>query len=135
MTAQKGSEFLLKMEDTGTPDTYNVVGGFRSNSFRINNETIDITSKDSAGVRELLSGGGIQSFTCSGSGVFVNEATFSQIEGVARDKTLNTWQIIVPGYGTYEGDFQITDMEYSGEHNGEMTYSLTLESAGAITFV
>lgn len=134
MAAQHGKDFLLKIEDAGTPGTYLDVGGFRSNSFRMNNETIDITSKSSNSMRELLNGGGIQSFTASGSGVFIDDTAFSDVEGLARSKALHKWQIIVPDFGTYEAEFQITDLEFSGEHNGELTYSLTLESSGAVTF-
>ncbi|MCK5042172.1 MAG: phage major tail protein, TP901-1 family, partial [Sphingomonadales bacterium] len=114
---------------------FTTVGGFRSNSFSINNETIDITNKDSSGVRELLSGGGIQSFSLSGSGVFMDDAAFALAEQVTRNKESRNWQVIVPGYGTYQGLYQITSLEFGGEHNGEMTYSLAMESAGIIAFV
>ena len=134
MAAQKGSEFLLKIGDGGGPEAFTTVGGFRSNSFTINNETIDITNKDSGGVRELLSGGGIQSFSASGSGVFMDDAAFATVEAAVRAKSTDNWQVIVPDYGTYEGPFQITSLEYGGEHNGEATYSLSLESAGALSF-
>ena len=36
--------------------------------------------------------------------------------------------------GVVEGPFQITALEYSGSHNGEATYEITLASAGALTF-
>ena len=41
----------------------------------------------------------------------------------------------MPDFGTLEGPFQLTALEYSGEHNGEVAYELALESAGAISFV
>ena len=134
MAAQKGSDFLLKMEDTVMAGTFNTIGGFRSNTLRLNNETIDATNKDSAGVRELLTGGGIQSFSASGSGVFLDDAAFGFAEAAARTKTTDKWQVIIPDFGTYEGTFQITSLEFGGEHNGELTYTISLESAGALTF-
>ena len=42
--------------------------------------------------------------------------------------------LIVPDFGTIEGLFQISSLEFSGEHNGEVTFDLSLESAGALTF-
>lgn len=136
MAAQKGSDFLLKIGDGDSQaEGFTTVGGFRSNSFSINNETVDITNKDSSGVRELLSGGGIQSFSLSGSGVFMDDAAFALAEQVTRNKESRNWQVIVPGYGTYQGLYQITSLEFGGEHNGEMTYSLAMESAGIIAFV
>jgi TP901-1 family phage major tail protein len=134
MAAQKGSDFLLKIGN-GDPltETFTTVGGFRSNSFSINNETVDITNKDSAGARQLLSGGGVQSFSLSGSGVFMDDAAFATAEQVVRSKESRNWQVIIPTFGTYQGLFQIKSLEFGGEHNGEMTYSLAMESAGAVT--
>lgn len=134
MVAQKGSEFLLKIGDGGGSEVFATIGGFRSNGFSINNETVDVTSKDSSGVRALLAGAGVQSFSASGSGVFVDDTAFGLAHTAATAKTIDNWQIVVPGHGTYEGPFQISSLEFAGEYNGEMTYSLSLESAGAITF-
>ena len=135
MAAQKGSDFLLKIGDGVEPtEGFTTIGGFRSNSFTINNETIDVTSKDSGGVRQLLDGGGIQNMAANGSGVFMDDASFALAEAAARGNTTGNWQIIVPDYGTYEGPFQISSLEYGGEHNGEATYSINLESAGAVSF-
>jgi TP901-1 family phage major tail protein len=44
------------------------------------------------------------------------------------------FEIVIPDLGTYQGKFQITTLEYAGEYNGEMTYSITLESSGAVVF-
>ena len=40
----------------------------------------------------------------------------------------------MPDFGTLSGAFQVTALEYSGEHNGELAYQMALESAGAIAF-
>ncbi len=130
----KGSDFLLKIGNGSSPETFATVGGFRSNGFAINNETVDVVSKDSSGIRALLAGAGVQSFSASGSGVFVDDASFGSVHIAATAKTINDWQIVIPGHGTYEGAFQITSLEFAGEYNGEMTYSLSLESAGTISF-
>ncbi|MEM7567542.1 MAG: phage tail tube protein, partial [Pseudomonadota bacterium] len=37
-------------------------------------------------------------------------------------------------FGTIEGPFQITNFELAGNHEGEVTFEIALESAGAITF-
>jgi TP901-1 family phage major tail protein len=47
---------------------------------------------------------------------------------------VNNAQVIVPDFGTIEGLFQISALEFAGEHNGEVTFDLSLESAGALTF-
>jgi len=40
----------------------------------------------------------------------------------------------VPDFGRIEGPFQITALEYRGDHAGEVTFEMAFESAGALTF-
>ena len=48
---------------------------------------------------------------------------------------LIAYQIVVPDFGRIEGPFQITSLEYRGDHAGEVTFEMAFESAGALTFV
>ena len=54
MAAQKGSALLLKIgaDATAAPasDTYTTVGGLRSTGISMNDEAVDVTTKDSSGV-------------------------------------------------------------------------------------
>ena len=43
-------------------------------------------------------------------------------------------EIAIPDFGTVQGPFQIVSLAFAGEHDGEMTYDLALESAGPLTF-
>jgi TP901-1 family phage major tail protein len=52
----------------------------------------------------------------------------------AQTAAFDSFQVIVPDLGTFTGTFMIATMGYSGEFNGEVTYDLTLESSGYITF-
>ena len=45
-----------------------------------------------------------------------------------------SFQVIIPDFGTIQGRFQITSIEYAGSHNGEATYEMSLASAGALSF-
>lgn len=42
--------------------------------------------------------------------------------------------MIIPNFGVVEGPFQITSIEYAGQHDGEATYELSLASAGSVSF-
>jgi len=44
------------------------------------------------------------------------------------------FQVVVPDFGTLQGAFQISALEYSGQHDGEAVYELSLASAGALSF-
>jgi TP901-1 family phage major tail protein len=132
MAAQKGAALLLKINTTGS--TYVTVGGLRSTSITLNDEAVDVTNKDSSGNRTLLADGGIHSMSVSGSGVFTDSSTETTLKDAMNAAAFKNFQVIVPDFGTYTGAFMVASLEYAGEFNGEVTYSVTLESSGAITF-
>ena len=132
MAAQKGAALLLKINTTGT--TYVTVGGLRSTSITLNDEAVDVTNKDSAGNRTLLADGGVFSLSISGSGVFTDSAAEDALRTAMNASTFKNFQVIIPDFGTYTGEFMVASLEYAGEFNGEVTYSVTLESSGAITY-
>ena len=138
MAAQKGSALLLKIGADNTAaasaDTYTTVGGLRSTSITHNDEAVDVTTKDSANVRELLANGGIQTVSISGSGVFTDAASETTLKGAFGASALSNFEVIIPDFGTYQGKFMLASLEYAGEYNGEVTYSVTLESSGSIAF-
>jgi len=51
------------------------------------------------------------------------------------DGEVPRFQVVIPDFGTVEGPFQITALEYAGSYNGEATYEISMASAGAISFV
>lgn len=134
MGAQKGKDLLLKLdfEQTGS---FATVAGMRSRRIAFNAETVDVTNADSAGRwRELLEGAGVRRASISGSGIFKDAASDASVRELFFDGAVRTWAVVVPDFGTISGPFQVTSLEYSGEHDGEVTYELALESAGALTF-
>ena len=132
MTAQKGKDLLLKIEDGGN---FTTVAGLRSNKLAFNARTVDVTDAESAGRwRELLGGGGVQHASVSGSGIFKDAASDELVRQAFFDGAIADWQVIVPSFGTISGPLQITALEYSGQHDGEVTFDIALESAGALTF-
>jgi TP901-1 family phage major tail protein len=134
MTAQKGKDLLLKIDSDGA-GTFVAVAGLRSRRIAFNAESVDISNADSAGRwRELLAGAGVKRASISGAGIFKDAATDANVRQVFFDGTIRNWQVIVPDFGTLAGAFQVTSLEYSGEHNGEVAYELALESAGEISF-
>ena len=132
MTAQKGKDLLVKIHD-GTG--FVTVAGLRSRRIAFNAESVDITHAESAGRwRELLEGAGVKRASVSGRGLFKDAATDALMRQTFFDGAVRTYQIVIPDFGHVEGPFQIASLEFAGEHNGEVTYELALESAGALTF-
>jgi TP901-1 family phage major tail protein len=132
VAAQKGKDLLIKMHDGSS---YVTVAGLRSRRIAFNAETVDITHAESAGRwRELLDGAGIKRAGVSGRGLFKDAATDALMRQTFFDGALKNCQIVIPDFGTVQGPFQITSLEFAGEHDGEVTYDMALESAGELTF-
>ena len=134
MAAQSGRDMLLKLDQTGS-GSFLTVAGLRTRSLSLNAASIDVTDAESAGRwRELLAGGGIKRAAVAGSGIFKDQASDAEIRSLFFAGTIRNWQLVLPDFGTIEGPFQIVALEFSGSHDGEVTFELALESAGQLAF-
>ncbi len=134
MGAQNGKDLLIKLDMTGGGQ-FETIAGLRATRVAFNAESVDVTSLESqGGWRELLAGAGVKSASISGSGIFKDDATDERARQIFFDSEVPEFQVIIPDFGIVEGPFQVTAIEYSGTHNGEATYELSMASAGALTF-
>ena len=133
MSAQKGKDLLLKLDDGA--GGYVSVAGLRTRQLAFNAETVDVTNADSAGRwRELLAGAGVRRASIAGAGVFKDEASDARIRSLFFDGTIAAFQVVIPNFGRIDGPFQVTSLDYRGDHAGEVTFDLALESAGSLAF-
>jgi TP901-1 family phage major tail protein len=133
MPAQRGKDLLLRVETT--PGQFTTIGGLRARQIAFNAESVDVTHADSAGRwRELLAGAGVRRASITGAGVFRDEASDALARQIFFDGEIRDWQIVIPDFGRIQGRFQITTLEYRGEHDREVTFEMALESAGALAF-
>ena len=134
MPAQKGKDLLLKVDADGL-GSFSTIAGLRTRTLSLNAEMVDITHSESTGRwRELLAGAGAKHARLSGAGVFKDAASDSIVRGYLFDGTIRSWQVVIPDFGIVEGPFQITALDFSGRHDSEVTFDLTLESAGELAF-
>jgi len=132
MAAQKGKDLLVKIAD-GVGFT--TVAGLRARRLAFNAETVDTTHAESAGRwRELLDGAGIKRASVAGRGLFKDAASDALMRQTYFEGAIKTFQIVIPDFGTVTRPFQITSLEFAGEHDGEVTFELASESAGELTF-
>lgn len=132
MVAQKGKDLLLKVEDGAG---FVTVAGLRSKRLSFNAQTVDVTDAESVGRwRELLGGAGVQRAALSGAGLFKDQASDALVRGAFFAGDILAWQVVIPNFGTVSGPFQVTALEYAGSHDGELTFEIALESAGALSF-
>ena len=122
MTAQKGKDLLIKIADSAG---YATVAGLRTRRLAFNAETVDVTHAESANRwRELLDGAGVKRAAVSGRCLFKDASTDALMRQTFFDGRIASYQVVIPSFGTVQGPFQITGLEFAGEHNGEMTYDM-----------
>ncbi|MGA0531902.1 phage major tail protein, TP901-1 family [Hansschlegelia sp. KR7-227] len=133
MAIQKGKDLLVKIADGA--GGFVTVAGLRSRSLSFNAEPVDVTHSESVGRwRELLAGAGVKKASVAGAGVFRDEASDVRMRTLVFDGAIDEFQIVIPDFGRVEGPFQVTGLEFKGDHAGEVVYELALESAGALVF-
>ena len=136
MAKQLGRALLVKIDDGS--GTKNNLCGLNSKSLTINNSSIDVTTPDcttpeGALYTETLAG--LKNVSVSGDGFFEDSTAEARMNTVAMAADNSTsFEVVVPDFGTYAGTFRITSVEFGGETEGGVTYSLSLESSGAVTF-
>ncbi len=134
MATQRGKDLLLKLDEAGT-GAFVTVAGLRTRRLDFSADTVDVTTGDSPDRwRELLAGAGVRKAHVSGAGVFRDSASDAAVRTAFFAGAIRSWQIVLPDFGVVEGPFQIAGLEFAGDHDGELTFDLALESAGALTF-
>ena len=134
MAAQKGKDLLVKLEN-GVSGEFVTVAGLRARRLSFNSATVDVTDSQSVGRwRELLAESGVRRASITGSGIFKDAQSDELVRSAFFAGAGLNWQLIIPDFGTVSGAFQVTALEYSGSHDGEVTFEIALESAGLIAF-
>jgi predicted secreted protein len=133
MAAEAGRKVRIEYSANGTD--WNVIAGARTDGITINNEMIDATDKDDAGVRTLINDIGVQSFAMSCEGV-LKDTTLSDLAlNTTEDAALHDLRINIGALGTFTGTWFIPSFEISGAEGAEvMTFTASFESSGAVTF-
>jgi TP901-1 family phage major tail protein len=132
MSAEKGSAFLLKIGNGGSPPVFATVAGMRTTQMSVNGEGVNVTSKDSGGWRELLSGAGVRSVAVSASGLFTGSAAETRLKSNALGGAIDDYELSFESGERMRGRFLVTRLDYSGDYNGERNYALSLESSGEV---
>ena len=136
MPAQKGKLVLLKADLAGgSPQAYTTVAGLRTTTWTVNGEDVDVTTKDDNGWQQRLAGAGVRSIAVSANGIFQDSAAEEVVRGWAFDQSINWFQLTFENGDRLESQFQISNYERTGDHDGAETYSLTLASHGTPNYV
>lgn len=138
MTKQVGRLFLLKVSDGAATPAFVTVAGLQAKKVSITNGEEDVTTfnpDDPGAVLWTDVMEGAKRITFSGTGIFEDSVGEGLVHEIAMaDRPIGEFQIIVPGRGTYEGNFLIPQFDFSGELQGGTAYEISLSSCGEITY-
>ncbi len=116
--------------------TGTVIAGVRTRSFAIDASPIDVTTDDDSALRTLLEEPGQRMIDISVEGLLKNDALLADIIGGSSFIQELTINLPFAGGtpGKIVGDFRFNNFESSGEYQGSITFSATLQSTGAFTY-
>ena len=99
----------------------------------VSGEAVNVTSKDSGGWRELLSGAGVRSVSVSAAGIFTGSAGEVKVRTHALTGIIDDYELSFESGERMRGRFLVARLDYAGDYNGERNYAISLESSGAVT--
>lgn len=132
MPAQSGAAFLLKISNGATTPVYQTIAGLRTTQLSINGDTVIVTNKGSGGWREVLSGAGTRSVSVSAAGIFLGSVAETTVRTRALAGALDDYELSFEDGAKLRGKFLVQRLDYAGDFNGERTYTMQLESSGAV---
>ena len=104
-------------------------------TFTMNQETIDLTNRDSAWWREFISG--LRDWEISGDGLYIyNDLAKKKLEYHLTARSPATLTVILTlsdGSNTMNGECILTNLTYPAPHADKASISFTLKGAGALT--
>lgn len=134
MPSQKGRDLLLKIGNSGTPETFATLGAARTAGFTLNNQPVDATTMDDAGHQVFESAAGLQTMQIRLDGLFKDSNAEETLRAAAFSRVPKNFELYFPNGDKYAAAFVIDNYMRGGAHDGLETFSVTLLRSGAGTF-
>jgi TP901-1 family phage major tail protein len=130
-----GKAIIVSIKNNAGTPAYEPVLGLRTRAIKFNSESVDITNVDSTNQwRELLDATGIKSASISGDGVFKDNTASEEVREAFFAGSHRDWKFDIPDFGDFVMSGRITELTFTGGYNDAVTVSVTIESAGEVTW-
>jgi len=135
MPLQIARDLTLSLGDGGQPETFTPLTGLTARRFSLTAKLVETTDLASpSGWRELASGAGVRGMTVTAQGALRSLAADRALRAAFAGQSQISCRVTAPGLGVFAGPFLAEEISYLGDDEGEATWSLTLASAGALSF-
>lgn len=134
---QLGRLLLIKISNGLDPEVFNPLCGLKDRSFDLSANSVDTTKPDClnpGGPVQKTGRPGIVSRTFQGSGTFVSSAMMKAFMVHVINATIFNGQVIVPGLGTFEGPYFVTNFQASGDMENDLQFTATFEAAAPLEY-
>ncbi len=133
MPAQAGRDLAIFVNTAG--NSFLPIAGLRTKTVDFGAQMVDVTNSDSVGRwRELLGGAGVNMMNFKGQGIFTDDPAYNSTFDAFIGGLIKVYQVVIPALGTFTGQFLVSDMNFAGQYNQELTGDITFSSAGVITY-
>ena len=134
MTAQKGRDLLLKIGDGADPENFSTLGAARTSAMTLNNQPVDASSMDGAGLQSFIPDAGVQGMTLKLEGLFKDSAAEEKLRLAAFARSSRNYLLCFPNGDSYAAAFVVQDYARSGSFDGLESFTVTLLRNGAGSF-
>ncbi len=137
MGKEVGKNVILKVGNGATPtEVFTALAGQRDAKLTINGQSIDVSDKTTNNWGATLAGTLNATVTVSGFVSWPDTTGWDALRLKALAGSTVNFELVVNAAGDkFKGPFSITSFNIGGEQNSGTSYDITLESAGALTWV
>lgn len=138
MAAKSGTTLLIQRGDGELSETFDTVAALRNAEVNFNGESIDVTTMDDLDVNNEIWRAritGVKDITISADGLGKSVAG---VQGITTDYLLGqktNYRVVIPYVGAFTAPFIVVNKTDTGAYDGALSFSISIESAGAPTFV
>lgn len=128
MSQQDAKELVIERGDGASPEVFTFVCGIRSKTFTMANASIDTTvpnCDDPSAPIVATARPGRQTLTFQGDGLFDNAEVGKDVFDDARLQRETNYRITIPGVGSFDGPFFVSDYSNSGDMEDPLAFSAT----------
>ena len=134
-----GAEIDLTGDAGGDCKVYPVtaittVSGCTENALTINNDIVDVSTKDDRGWRRLMEGVSLKSLSISATGRHKTAAAKASIVNKALTGDFDFYQVVSGLGDKFEGAFQLNNYNTSGPNAEADQFDFALESSGGVAY-
>ena len=135
MSILSGSSVLIQVGSGGMPETFATLGGLRTSDMQVRCRGTEASGPESGVWQKLSPVAGLLAMSLKGSGAVTGSAADETLRGYVFAGTPASFRFVFASGAHVTGSFLVLSYQRWGDHDGEESYAIYLESAGTLHYV